>query len=57
MGERNSVSLLKLILGALSAIFGWLTKTGRTPEQKEEQAIRKQSAENHKKIDDLIDKP
>ena len=49
------MSLLKLILGALSAIFGWLTKTGRTPEQKEEQAIRKQSAENHKKIDDLVD--
>lgn len=47
--------MLKAILSFLAALFGWFTKAGRTPGEKEIQQIRKERDEEHKTIDDFID--
>jgi hypothetical protein len=49
------MGLLKTIFAALGSLFAWLTKTSRTPREKEVQAIRKETKTTDETIDESID--
>jgi hypothetical protein len=50
------MGLLKSIFTAIGWLFRLLTKTSRTPEQKEIQQARKEAEETDEKIDESIDR-
>lgn len=47
---------LTAIAGAVKSVFDWLTKTSRTPAEKEKQQARKEADDTDKKIDESIDR-
>ena len=49
------MNTITAIFSAIAEMFGFAKKVSKTPEQKEVQAIRKETDEAHKTIDDIVD--